>query len=262
MLNRKDKKNERKVLTLMGINFSSKFFLLFSFLFLFSLTFVSSSDIYENCEIYGTCNTLDSINIFLNDLDDVVVPSPLDGEVLYWNDSNSQWESKTIGDSGGNISGYGTGNFVPLWTDTDTLGDSGIYKDGSYYKIGGVNLLTGYSASGFAVPFFTTASGNYLSSESDFTYSFATNTLNIDNINIEGLIFDGTSILSSTTGTSTDSILASKGYVDDEIDGIDTNINGTHINITSVEVTNQIQLWNDSESMKIYLDENGTLTIN
>ncbi len=63
-------------------------------------------------------------SLALDDLTDVNAPSPTDGQALVWDNTNSEWINANVG-----IDGNGTANYIPLWTSTNEIGDSDIYKD-------------------------------------------------------------------------------------------------------------------------------------
>lgn len=92
--------------------------------------------------------------------------------------------------------------------------------------INDANTITGTGTANY-IPYFTGT--NTIAGESVFNYIPASNRLTVPTISISSLIFDGQTIYSSTTGTSDDTILASKGYADDLDIGIDGSGTATYI---------------------------------
>lgn len=66
----------------------------------------------------------------LDDLTDVVITSPVQGNFLRYNAANSSWVNGT------GVDGTGTTNYVPKWSDSDTLANSLIFDNGTNVGIG------------------------------------------------------------------------------------------------------------------------------
>jgi hypothetical protein len=81
---------------------------------------------------YYTESEIDALfaALVLDDLADVNAPTPSDGQVLTWDNGTSRWIPATPA-SGGTIDGSGTADFIPKWSDSDTLTDSSMADDGS-----------------------------------------------------------------------------------------------------------------------------------
>lgn len=70
----------------------------------------------------------------LDDLTDVVITSPVQGNFLRYNAANSSWVNGT------GVDGTGTTNYVPKWSDSDTLANSLIFDNGTNVGIGATTL--------------------------------------------------------------------------------------------------------------------------
>jgi hypothetical protein len=71
----------------------------------------------------------------LDDLTDVVITSPVNGNFLRYNSANSSWVNGT------GVDGTGTTNYVPKWSDSDTLANSLIFDNGTNVGIGTISTL-------------------------------------------------------------------------------------------------------------------------
>jgi hypothetical protein len=102
--------------------------------------FTNQTDIDKLAGIEALADVTDATNVAaagalmdgvaeLADLADVAATSPSDGQVLTYDTVNG-WQPETP------IDGSGTANYVPKWSDSNTLTDSTIYDDSSKIGIG------------------------------------------------------------------------------------------------------------------------------
>lgn len=122
----------------------------------------------------------------LDDLTDVVITSPVQGNFLRYNAATSSWVNGT------GVDGTGTTNYVPKWSDSDTLANSLVFDDGA---------SVGVAATTLAARFHVKGSGN----------TSATNALNIENstgTNIFRVRDDGVIHIGPTTSTSNGAVIS------------------------------------------------------
>ena len=78
----------------------------------------------------------------LHELHDVGISSPINGQALVWDSTLGYWKNA------GTVDGSGTANYVPKWTDGDTIGNSVIYDNGTNVGIGTTSPFTNLTVYG------------------------------------------------------------------------------------------------------------------
>jgi hypothetical protein len=73
----------------------------------------------------------------LDELHNVLITSPSNGQALVYDSTNALWKNQTI--SSGSISGSGTTNYIPKWSSSSALTNSLLFDDGTNV---GINTIT------------------------------------------------------------------------------------------------------------------------
>jgi len=76
----------------------------------------------------------------IDELHNVLITSPTNGQALVYDSSNSTWKNQSI--SSGGVSGSGTTNYVPKWTSSSAIGNSNIQDSGSLITLNGNTTIS------------------------------------------------------------------------------------------------------------------------
>ena len=134
----------------------------------------------------------------IDELHNVKITTVADKDVLIYNNTLGVWENKSILDAG-LLDGSGTANYLPKWTDSNTLTDSILYELSGKIGIGTITPASTLTVNGDVqilsinkLNFTSTAGTNYINSPIANTLAFVNNSTETFRINSSNNFLIGT----------------------------------------------------------------------